>query len=351
MYFDHSNKNIHFIQYSRKDALREQAIIPITFYSIDGPVSWMDQDSKKSNVALLSEAKNDEVRKAIFAALHTEIGEGVLLQALENFKNWLQKSHRAKMLIVVSNIEQAHFWREYLEQRGVDASIATSDEPKLASENINDFKKTGGKKFLITVAMAYEGLNVPEVSHIAVLTKIRSAPWLEQLFARATRNDYQEPFVEQRAHIFFPLDSMMVKVAEKLSTEELATVKSIDDDSTTRGSGGSSSDGDSLIIPLSSEVKYSQNFNFDTEIDWSWRASKNPKNTNVIELPVSLKQRTDALRKTIDRKTKKIAHGLGQDFRAFNSELKKKFGKPRSEMTYGELAFVNEYLDDLLAPR
>ena len=118
MYFDHLNKNIHFIQYSRKDALREQAIIPITFYSIDGPVSWMDQDSNKSNVALLSEAKNDEVRKAIFAALHTEIGEGVLLQALENFKNWLQKSHRAKMLIVVSNIEQAHFWREYLEQRG-----------------------------------------------------------------------------------------------------------------------------------------------------------------------------------------------------------------------------------------
>jgi len=40
---------------------------------------------------------------------------------------------------------------------------------------------------LVTVAMAYEGLNVPKISVICCLSHIRSAPWLEQCFARANR--------------------------------------------------------------------------------------------------------------------------------------------------------------------
>jgi type I site-specific restriction endonuclease len=39
---------------------------------------------------------------------------------------------------------------------------------------------------LVTVAMAYEGMDCPEVSHVVALTHIRSRPWLEQMIARAT---------------------------------------------------------------------------------------------------------------------------------------------------------------------
>ena len=42
---------------------------------------------------------------------------------------------------------------------------------------------------LVTVAMAYEGLDAPEVAVVAALTHIRSRPWLEQMVARATRVD------------------------------------------------------------------------------------------------------------------------------------------------------------------
>ena len=35
----------------------------------------------------------------------------------------------------------------------------------------------------MTVAMAYEGLDAPEVAVVAALTHIRSRPWLEQMVA------------------------------------------------------------------------------------------------------------------------------------------------------------------------
>jgi len=49
--------------------------------------------------------------------------------------------------------------------------------------------KTDKIDVLVTVAMAYEGLNIPAVSHIICLTRIRSAPWIEQMTARANRID------------------------------------------------------------------------------------------------------------------------------------------------------------------
>ena len=52
------------------------------------------------------------------------------------------------------------------------AGIATSHDTAEAIERIEDFK-TGQLDILVTIAMAYEGLDVPEVSHIACLTHIR----------------------------------------------------------------------------------------------------------------------------------------------------------------------------------
>ena len=42
---------------------------------------------------------------------------------------------------------------------------------------------------LVTVAMAYEGLDAPEVAGVAALTHIRSRPWLEQMLARVTMRE------------------------------------------------------------------------------------------------------------------------------------------------------------------
>ncbi len=66
--------------------------------------------------------------------------------------------------------------------------MATSDTPG-AHQAVAAFRLRSEPSILVTVAMAYEGLDVPEVAVVAALTHIRSRPWLEQMVARATRVD------------------------------------------------------------------------------------------------------------------------------------------------------------------
>src|SRR5829696_7198951 len=74
---------------------------------------------------------------------------------------------------------------------------------------------------LVTVAMAYEGLDAPEVAVVAALTHIRSRPWLEQMIARATRVDPNAGTYEtQRALVFHPDDPLFAKFRQRIETEQ-----------------------------------------------------------------------------------------------------------------------------------
>ena len=74
---------------------------------------------------------------------------------------------------------------------------------------------------LVTVAMAYEGLDAPETAVVAALTHIRSRPWLEQMVARATRVDpFAGAWEEQRALVYHPDDLLFRRFRERMETEQ-----------------------------------------------------------------------------------------------------------------------------------
>ena len=90
------------------------------------------------------------------------------------------------------------------------AQIATSDTQG-AHQAVAAFRLRPEPSILVTVAMAYEGLDVPEVAVVAALTHIRSRPWLEQMVARATRVDpHAGPYEIQRALVFPPTSAPKV---------------------------------------------------------------------------------------------------------------------------------------------
>jgi hypothetical protein len=98
--------------------------------------------------------------------------------------------------------------------------LATSDE-RDAHETLASFRLRPEPSVLITVAMAYEGLDVPEVAVVAALTHIRSRPWLEQMVARATRVDpHAGPYDEQRALVFHPDDPLFARFRARMETEQ-----------------------------------------------------------------------------------------------------------------------------------
>jgi superfamily II DNA or RNA helicase len=114
----------------------------------------------------------------------------------------------------------------WLQKLGIKASKATSDESKEAQLAIKKFKKSynyGDAKAvdaLVTVAMAYEGLDVPAITHVACLTHIRSKPWLEQSWARAARVDREAGNLKKTGLIYLPDDQLAKNCVEAIIAEQ-----------------------------------------------------------------------------------------------------------------------------------
>ncbi|HYF07676.1 MAG TPA: hypothetical protein VD970_08645 [Acetobacteraceae bacterium] len=94
-------------------------------------------------------------------------------------------------------------------------------EERGAHDTLAAFRLTPEPSILVTVAMAYEGLDAPEVAVVAALTHIRSRPWLEQMVARATRVDpHAGPYDAQRATVFHPDDPLFARFRWRMEREQ-----------------------------------------------------------------------------------------------------------------------------------
>ena len=199
------------ITYSRSQAIRDGAILRVEFKTVDGTSEWEELDGTR----LTSNLSGEESAKALFTALRTEFADQLLEAALQEFMEIGGAYPAAKMLVVAPNIGIAKAYYDYLAREGLFTRIATSADTPAARRNIEDFKR-GVYHTLVTVAMAYEGLNVPEVSVICCLTHIRSVPWLEQCFARANRPAPGKP----RAVVYAPADWSFKKAVRMIEQEQ-----------------------------------------------------------------------------------------------------------------------------------
>ncbi len=232
------------VGYSRARALAERAVLPVSFGALDGEASWLgpeEENGRRPHLGphrLHAPAPNEATRPALFTALRTGFAEALLRRGFETTRR-LRAARRkrlglspaeparglGKLLVVAPDQIQA---RRYLETlRGwmppaqrITAALAVSEE-RGAHETLAAFRLTPEPSVLVTVAMAYEGLDAPEVAVVAALTHIRSRPWLEQMVARATRVDpYAGPYETQRATVFHPDDPLFARFRWRMEREQ-----------------------------------------------------------------------------------------------------------------------------------
>lgn len=230
------------IGYTRRDALAERAVLPVRFGALAGEASWMEEGVALGPHAL--DAAAETTRPALFTALRTGFADHLLDRAFDATRT-LRMARRqekgigpgeqarglGKLLVVAPDQREA---RRYLERirsrlpearRLRDARIATSDERDTA-EVLSAFRLLPEPAILVTVAMAYEGLDAPEVAVVAALTHIRSRPWLEQMVARATRVDHHAgPWERQQALVFHPDDLLFRAFRRRIETEQGMTAR------------------------------------------------------------------------------------------------------------------------------
>ena len=229
------------VGYSRAQALAERAVLPVVFGAMDGEARWLDPEVKQPDGSpaevgphrLFGHWPTETTRPALFTALRTGFADELLRQAFDATRS-LRARRRAergegrglgKLLIVAPDQISARRYQDVIRawmpraQRD-DVRLATSDE-RDARETLASFRLRAEPTILVTVAMAYEGLDAPEVAVVAALTQIRSRPWLEQMVARATRVDPNAgPYAAQRALVFHPDDPLFAKFRHRIETEQ-----------------------------------------------------------------------------------------------------------------------------------
>ncbi len=236
------------VGYSRAQAVADRAVLPVTFGALDGEATWAEplaagaDEDKRVTVGphrLSGPHPTETTRPALFTALRTGFANALLRRAFEATRE-LRAKRRAerglpagaparglgKLLVVAPDQAAARAYLDALrgwmpaEQGRRDVRLATSSE-RDAHEALAAFRLLPEPSILVTVAMAYEGLDAPEVAVVAALTHIRSRPWLEQMIARATRVDPNAgPYDGQRALVFHPDDPLFATFRRRVETEQ-----------------------------------------------------------------------------------------------------------------------------------
>lgn len=322
------NEHTAVIRYTREDALREKAIIPLAFHLSDGSAEWEDRSGRKVRVSSIDKMSEEDANKAIYTALKTEFADDLLRHGLAHWQEHRRTHKTAKCVIVTSNIKEAKRHLATLATIAARYDIATSDDSDAALKVINRMK-AGQLDILVSVAMVYEGLSIPEISHIICLTRIRSVPWIEQMTARANRIDPNAgPYEGQIGHIFAPADPLFKSVMARIEAEQLPICKQ-DGPSRYAPRGGADDGGGFRLEPAPGGI---------TPLS----STLTGKREMLLRSPLPAPEQTASKREKdllgqIDRHIRTYAYNNRINPKRINSELFQYFEKPRRQMTIPEL--------------
>ena len=225
--------------YDWRAALAEQAIIPLVFHQVDGSARWRNSNGGVDSVDKLSTAGEDEARQAVFTVLHEAYALELLSEAVVHFNAHKQQHPEAKFLCIAPRQSLAKKYLAHIKRLGLSrCAIATSEDTADALRNIERLKGCDRPHLdgLVTVQMAYEGMNCPDITHTALLTHIRSLPWIYQALSRGTRyNDKAGAWNTQVAHCWCPDDPLMNEIIDLIRAQQLPFMR---EQSPTNGNGG-----------------------------------------------------------------------------------------------------------------
>ncbi len=356
------------VGYSRRQALAEKAILPVTFGAMDGTAAWLDAAREPRAVDALSRP-GDHMRPALFTALRTGFATAMLREAYRACREHRAKRRAelkipdgtetrglGKLLVIAPDQTTARQYvdtlRGWMPSRQASQMVRLAiSENKDAHEAVAAFRMRAEPAVLVSVAMAYEGMDCPSISHVACLTHIRSRPWLEQAIARATRVDpHAGAYERQSAVVYHPSDPLFEQFRRLIETQQgtRAMIRA-------RGKQrelpfDNSHEREPEIVPLESNA---------TALRFAMVApgpdfGAPPREQKQAEMPLTpsaaehhLRQRIGQMvaAQVIEDEDNHIVSDGPVGYHAYNAVLKRVLGKARSEMSFAELEATVGWLE------
>jgi superfamily II DNA or RNA helicase len=212
------------VEYGRRMALAERAVLEMKFTYQDGWAHFCDGGDERR--VEISKASDEDVSKVIATFLgRTDYREALLRRGIDQWLAYTASEYPSRAIVICASQSMAKDVREFVtSQYKVQVALAISEDAD-SQRTLRQFRHGKRGQVLVTVGMAYEGLDVPDCSHLICLTNTRSVSWLEQAFARVTRPDYKAmkagvPYERQFGFLYVPDDPRMRAVVERMRIEQ-----------------------------------------------------------------------------------------------------------------------------------
>jgi len=210
------------IAYDRRAALTEHAVLPIDFEVTNGRALF-ERYGRVYDVTINDASAPKARQRSALAALLQDAPyvQSIVREAVDHWRSFCENSYRGRMLVVARRIEDARAIHDFMvKDLGVSTVLATTDQTD-AHTRIKKFRERHGDA-LVTVGMAYEGLDVPDLTHVVFLHSIRSHVWMSQAVERGARFDTKcgVPWRDQRCFVFCPDDVAMSEFVGQMRDQQ-----------------------------------------------------------------------------------------------------------------------------------
>lgn len=205
------------INFDLADALASMCVRPINFHEVTGQVSIDPTSTCEGYDGGIEDVPKHLRGAAVQGAVRDEeFRNPIVRECLDHWLDYRRDNPHSRALVVCGDQEQAREIRDWVRSTyAVKTCLAISDEGSDGRRALRDFRDNRVGEVLLTVAMAYEGLDVPDLTHLAHVGAYRSRPWTEQCFGRVIRidNDPAAPDPElQIGFVWVPRDPRMNEI-------------------------------------------------------------------------------------------------------------------------------------------
>lgn len=197
------------------EALRDGGVVrPVFFPAVGGEMEWSAPDGELMRATFNDPLDRTGASQRLRTALSPD-GEwlpAVLDQAHERLLELRRDQPDAAGLTIAMDVDHAHATRRLLARLGVDAVVATSDDP-LASEKIAEFAASDDP-WIVAVRMVSEGVDVPRLRVGVYATNVVTELFFRQAVGRIVR--WHGRMRRQKAFMFVPDDVRIRALAHQI---------------------------------------------------------------------------------------------------------------------------------------
>jgi hypothetical protein len=209
------------IRYTLAQAQEDQTIIRIDFDLYEGKLEFMSHgESLFEDVSNLSEKQYGS--KLRYFLDQEPLWTWVLYDMIDSLEQYNHElNYNSRYLVIASRIEDGIRYKDWLESKGRRPLLVHSKD-KESHRNLDKFRRHQcDSDGLVTIGMAYIGLNNKDFSHLGYLSDIRSMAWINQAFHRITRFDKKgPPYEKQFARISAPNDPRMKEIRDLIMNSQ-----------------------------------------------------------------------------------------------------------------------------------